>query len=130
MNKFSKDSRGSLPKLETGMVIRVVGEEEGYGPYIVLGNKVVSKTGNLGFEYFNANGRYGSRHTDYDGTFDIVAVYDGVHLCHLDLVKYTTLYKPIWKFQPSETTEKITELEYTIQLAMGQIKILKGEMNV
>lgn len=122
-----KDNRNTFPKLETGMVVRVRGELEiGLGPYLVVGNKLMSNTGWNQLSDYSANGTM-----SLDSEFDIVAVYSEEEVYSLKIGKYTEKLTPIWQLKEQCPTQaKIAELEETIKKASQQIQQLKEEMNV
>lgn len=122
-----KDNRNTFPKLETGMVVRVIGESDlGLGPYLVVGNKFLSQRGWCSVGTHEADGTYVE-----ESLFDIVAVFDSKGINSLDIGRHLEKLTPIWELKEQCPTQaKIVELEETIKKASQQIQQLKEEMNV
>lgn len=121
-----KDNRNIFPKLETGMVVRVRGEYGcSLGPYLVVGSKMLSKTGWNELGLWKEDGTF-----PLESTFDIV-VYSDKGVGSLNLEKHLEKLTPIWQLKEQCPTQaKIAELEDTIKKASQQIQQLKEEMSV
>lgn len=122
------NNRNTFPKLETGMVVCVKGRvSTTFGPYLVVGDKLMSADGWCELESFTCRGE----NTISSPTFDITAVYGGEGVYSLNLEEYLEELNPIWEFKEQCPTQaKIAELEETIKKASQQIQQLKEEMNV
>lgn len=121
-----KDNRNTFPKLETGMVVCVRGGgTRNLGPYLVVGDKLMSSTGYCEVDMHDGDGTYPD-----DPLFDVTAVYSGDGVYSLTLKNHLEKLTPIWKLKEQCPTQaKISELEETIKKASQQIQQLKEEMN-
>lgn len=122
-----KDNRNTFPKLETGMVVCVKGQIEfGLGPYLVVGERALAKSGWIRLDSLEQNGTY-----TQDPDFDVICVYSLNVVFSLDFDEYLPDSELIWKLKEQCPTQaKIAELEETIKKASQQIQQLKGEINV
>lgn len=122
-----KDNRNTFPKLETGMVVCVRGQiEHELGPYLVVGERLLAKSGWIRLDSLEQNGTYAEDHD-----FDVMCVYNASGVFSLDFNEYLSDIKVIWQLEqqcPKQT--KIAELEETIKKASQQIQQLKEELNV
>lgn len=121
------NNRNTFPKLETGMVVRVKGEFDiAAGPYLVVGNKLMS---NKGWDPLSDYLPDGTMPIDSD--FDVICVYSANGVFSLDFHEYLEDIEVIWKLEEQCPTQaKIAELEEIIKKASQQIQQLKEEINV
>lgn len=123
------NNRNTFPKLETGMVVRVMGgSSQPLGPYLVVGDRVLAAAGWEPLRNWKKDGAYEDESWPM---LDIVAVYGGEEVYSLKLERCTEELTPIWELKEQCPTQaKIAELEETIKKASQQIQQLKEEMNV